>query len=182
MPSLWVKSSIRGHGLWHGAGEVFAHLWAYGLRGTVLGPHGIIDGADELVQQLSSFASDGRRISVLRIKGHGGQSRGTGANAPAYGSFIFIGETSTIDSDDFDVDGNLAGTRHAGETKQVLDALKAALCPGAKLVFTACDQSAGGLLKNVSSYLGNSISVAGHSRLGVPWGDGDLRYTDGEPR
>ncbi len=182
MPSLWVKSSIRGQGFWHGAGELFAHLWAYSLGGTAFGPAGIIDGADDLVRKLSSFASQGRRIKVLRLKGHGGKSSGTGANAPADGSFIFIGERSTIDSDDFDVDGNLCRTQHATETKQVLDALKAALYPGAKLVFTACDQGAGGLLKNVSRYLGNGITVAGHSRLGVPWGDGDLRYTDGEPR
>lgn len=182
MPSIWVKSSIRGQGFWHGAGELFAHLWAYGLGGTVFGPHGIIDGADDLVRKLNSLASHGRRISVLRIKGHGGESLGTSANGRTDGSFIFIGERSTIDSDDFDVDGNLAGTQHAGETKRALDALKAALRPGAKLVFTACDQGAGGLLKHVSGYLGNGITVAGHSRLGVPWGDGDLRYTDGDPR
>jgi hypothetical protein len=176
---VWVKSKVKGQGFWHAAGEVFAYIWAYGLGWSVFGPDGIIDGVDDLVKGLNLFAAHRRCIEELHIKGHGGSRPGASQTGAIAGSFILIGENATLESADFDDDGNIQSNAHAQDTQKVLDALKAALCPGGKLIFSACDQKVGGLLEHISKYIDNGITVGGYSDLGVPWGEGDMKFVDG---
>ena len=101
------------------------------------------------------------------------------AGGPVVGSYILVGETEELRSDDFGDGGNLLNNPHALQTKKLLDALKAALCPNGRLIFSACYQGTGGLLQHISTYVANQVSVEGFSGFGMPWAQGDMVYKDG---
>ncbi len=116
-------------------------------------------------------------IKTLRVMSHGHKL--DTLDGTIVGSDISVGETENIRSDDFDNDGNLLGTPHAQQTKKLLDALKAALSPNGRLIFSACKQGTGGLLQHISQYVDKHVSVEGWSSLGFPWLRGDMLYRDG---
>jgi hypothetical protein len=175
--TVWIKTTLTGRGFLRGLGEVFAHIWAYGLRWSVFWPVGIVNGVEEFVRWLNSFPAHDGGVTVLRVMSHG-HSLAT-LDGTVVGSDISVGETENIRSDDFDNDGNLLATPHAQRTKKLLDAFKASVSPNGRLIFSACEQGTGGLLQHISQHVDKHVSVEGWSGLGFPWLRGDMFYKDG---
>jgi hypothetical protein len=175
--TVWVKTTITGRGFLRGMGEVVAHIWACVLGRLIRWPAGTVNGVEEFARWLNSFPARKRSIKTLRVMSHGHKLETP--SGIMIGSDISVGETETIRSDDFDDDGNLLDTPHAQQTKKLLDALKAALSPNGRLIFSACRQGTGGLLQHISQYVDNQVSVEGSSGLGIPWIPADMLYRDG---
>lgn len=130
---------------------------------------------DVITNTIAPLIAAGTCIKRLRIHSHGYVLRDAGGAIA--GSRISAG-SDTIRWDHFDSDGALiAGT----PTEALLLALDPVMCHPGVIVFDACDQGASDLLKNISLFLGPDRTVRGHRRLGVPWGRGNLSYTNGEP-
>ena len=157
----------------------FAKGWAYLLSWSVFGPDNIVNGFDEFTKALQHYRAKYRRRCIHRIHilGHGGEIW-SGATGAVIGSSILIGVSDELRSTDFDDAGNLVPG--AQKTKDFLDALKAALCPGGRIVFSACNQGVGSLLEDISKYIDNGTTVEGHSGLGIPWLPGDMSFVDGQ--
>lgn len=175
--TVWVKTRITGRGILRGLGEVFAHIWAYGLGPSTLGPDGIVNGAEEFARWLNSFRTRNGCVQTLRVMSHGHKLYTLGSTT--VGSDISVGETENIRSDDFDDDGNLLGTPHAQQTKKLLDALKTALSTNGRLIFSACWQGTSRLLPHISQYVDKQVSVEGWSGFGFPWLRGNTFYRNG---
>jgi hypothetical protein len=158
--------------------QTAAYAWAILLGWSIFGPDGLVDGFKAFTDGLKAYRAKNKKrcIHRLQILGHGGflWSRGSGA---LIGSTIDVGSKDKISSEDFDDNGNLLPT--AQNTKDLLDALKAALCPKARVTFSACNQGVGSLLQNISKYLDNGITVDGHSGLGAAFVPGDMSFVDG---
>jgi hypothetical protein len=152
-----------------------------GLRGAAIdsSADNIVNGFDEFTKALQHHRAKYRRRCIHRIHilGHGGEIW-SGATGAVIGSSILIGVSDELRSTDFDDAGNLVPG--AQKTKDFLDALKAALCPGGRIVFSACNQGVGSLLEDISKYIDNGTTVEGHSGLGIPWLPGDMSFVDGQ--
>lgn len=129
------------------------------------------ESIDEVISDtLDDAVSEGACFEQLEIMSHGNTGR------------IKMGDTGdNIRLTDFDASGN-----PSGKTKDLLDALKSAMCPAGHLSFTACNQGNGDLLRKISAYLQNAITVSGFSGTGypdlVPGGDvvgEDLHFQNG---
>ena len=171
--TVWVKSTIAGRSLGRGVLELIAHGWAY-LGRLVSWPDEIVNGVEEFAWWLNSFPARNACIKTLRVMSHG--------HKLGVGSDISVGQTEEIRSDDFDDDGNLLSTPHAHQTKKLLDALKAALPPGGRLIFSACWQGTSGLLRHISQYIDKGVLVEGWFGRGYPWLRGNMFFRNGVRR
>src|ERR1041385_2747541 len=164
--TVWVKSTIIGRSPSRSVFALIAYGRAY-IGRLVCWPNEIVNGVEEFVRWLDSFPARDAYIKTLRVMGHGQRLK-------AGSCCILVGQIEDIRSDDFDDDGNLFDMLHAQQTKKLLDALKAALCPNGRLMFSACWQGTGGLLENVSRYIDKGITVEGWSGTGYPWLRGNM--------
>lgn len=150
--------------------------WVYAIAWIMAGTD-YIDSINELISDvIDPVLNRNCCLEELSILSHG--SPHTTANGTKTGSSILMGAPGsgdTLDSNHFDSSGNVTNTT----TKNLLDKLKAAMCPGARLIFSACGQEVGNLLQNISRYLGNDITVSGYQDLGHPFGSGNTAYQNG---
>lgn len=121
---------------------------------------------------LIPIIENGRYIKKLRIHSHGNK------NPPKFynkkGPVIRMGDDN-LSLYDFDGDGN----PHSGLAKDFLISLKNVLTKDAKIIFDSCNQGSGELLKNISKFLGENITVIGFSGFGAPFIKGDLIFCNG---
>jgi hypothetical protein len=119
-------------------------------------------------------------IKRLRIHSHGGPLPG-GESPVTNGSFIRMGKGAdgqqiNLRSDDFDANGVAQPGTVAAD---LIAKLNAVMCHPSEIIFDACHQGIGELLKNLSRALGPDRTVKGYADTGVPWGEGDRSYTNG---
>lgn len=134
------------------------------------------DIAEAITETFDPLIAAGKCIKRLRIHSHGGKL--VMPNGTVVGSTICTGKTEMIRSDEFD----LAGVPVPGTpTDTLLQKLKKVMCQPSEIIFDACNQGVGEMLKNISSFLAPSCTVKGYRDLGVPWGEGDVSYTNGKP-
>lgn len=118
--------------------------------------------ADLVDDTLDSAVDEGACYERLEIMSHGNRNE------------IRMGSDS-IRRTDFDAAGAPATQR----VRRLLEALKAAMCPTGTLIFTACDQDDGLMLRNISRFLQGAIRVSGYSETGYP--DGIPLFDFAEP-
>lgn len=156
--------------MWEDGWESLVCLVAWWPAVTTASRTNYADSIDDLITDtLNDAVDEGACFGELEIMSHGN----TG--------FIRMGDDN-ISLSDFDASGNPIRQK----TKDLLDALKAAMCPAGYLKFTACNQGNGDLLRKISAYLNNAVTVSGYSGTGypdlVPGGDvveQDLHFQNG---
>jgi hypothetical protein len=106
---------------------------------------------DLCTNTLDDASNDGACFSVLEIMSHGGNDS------------IRIG-SDTIGPGDFDASGQPSTPK----AQKLLDSLKRAMCPDGELIFTACGQTTGSTLRQISKYLNQNVTVSGNTGTGQP--------------
>ncbi len=114
------------------------------------------DFCDEVIDDIDSDEC----IEELRVHSHGNSS------------LIRMGGDN-ITLSDFDA----AGNPKPGNVKDWLDKLKPKMCNPSEIIFDACGQGRGDMLRYMSNYLGPNVTVSGFSGLGNPVTGGDLHFT-----
>ena len=151
--------------------EWYVYLAAWVLAGT-----NYENGINDVIKDvLDPVINAGDCLKKIEILSHGGPLI-DGTTGTETGSNIRMG-ANNLRSDDFDANGNVTNPL----TKAFLDKLKAAVCPGGKLIFSACDQAVGNLLRDISKYIDDNVTVIGNRGLGIPAIEGDLHYVNGNP-
>ncbi len=125
--------------------------------------------SDLVSNTLNDAVDEGACFERLEIMSHGN------------GKEIKMG-SDTLARAEFDA----TGAPKTQRAKRLLDGLKAAMCPTGQLIFTACGQGDGLILRNISRYLQAAIRVSGYSATGYPDGipvadlaEPDLHFING---
>jgi hypothetical protein len=125
--------------------------------------------SDLISNTLNDAVDEGACFERLEIMSHGN------------GQLIKMGR-DTLARIEFDATGAPSTQR----ARRLLDGLKAAMCPTGQLIFTACGQGDGKILRNISRYIQGAIRVSGYSATGYPDGipvvdlaEPDLHFING---
>jgi hypothetical protein len=127
----------------------------------------------DLVSFLTTLPDSTGCVEKLRIHSHGNKNP-PGLSIPFVGPLIRMGDDN-LSLEDFDSAGDSTGS-----VKNLLEALRRIMRENGIIIFDACNQGDGELLKNISKFLGPNITVNGFSkRVGNPLTRGDISYRNG---
>jgi hypothetical protein len=165
-------------------GEHWYYAWFVNTVEVINPVHKYVNGIQEIIDRILhpiSIHAPSECIKELKIYGHGGPIHARDGSGAVTGSAIKLGEGS----DDWirSTDWNDAGTLRDPNslTAKLINELKRALCPGGRLIFTACYQGVGNLLENLSKDMDNGIIVSGYAGLNDnPITSPDLNFKDGQ--
>ncbi len=142
----------------------------------ILAGRNYVSGVDAFNEQILDPARRALRdIDRLHVLSHGNISLDPVTGA-VRGRFIDMGGGDRLASEDFGADGepNL-GT----PTEKFVIKLQQAMRPGGRLIFSACHQGDGILLRAISQWVRNDVLVSGYRKLGHPFGSGDIAFRNG---
>ncbi|MEH6548159.1 MAG: hypothetical protein V7701_17115 [Sneathiella sp.] len=150
--------------------------WVYPLAWILAGPDYMDDMKELCTDILDPIIARNDCLEYLQIFSHGGALVSSSGSGTVVGSRIKMG-SDYLSTDDFDANGKVTA---GSKTEALLDKLKTALCPGAKVVFSACGQGVGDLLRNISKHIGNNVIINGNSDLGIPEIEGNMSFKNGQ--
>ena len=135
-----------------------------------------VAGVDAFIERvLAPAARSGRTIGRLHVLSHGNVRRDPASGVP-FDRFIDMGSGDRLSLGHFDTDGTpVAGL----PTARFLAALGPVMRSGGRLIFSACHQGEGPLLRTMSRALGNDVKVSGYRKIGHPFGRGDVAFRNG---
>lgn len=135
-----------------------------------------VHNIDEFITKIVDPAfAQGRRYDRLHILSHGNRWRDR-ATGTVIGHYINMGGGDRLDTND--LDENLL-PRYRTKTDLFIRVLRDVMEKESNLVFSACGQGDGALLKSISFCLGNDIVVSGYRGLGHPFGRGNIAFKNG---
>lgn|SRR3989344_6720582 len=148
------------------------YVWPFAW---ILAGRNYVRSIDELIAKvLSPAVAQGKSFDKLHILSHGNRYHDPLGKIAGY--YIGMGGTDRLDTADFDEHCNLIPRTN---TEKFLVKLRHAMNPEGRLIFSACGQGDGTLLFSISRYIDNRITVSGYSKLGHPFGRGNIAFRNG---